>query len=401
MIQSSSVLGVFIPPLPSGFEFSFPILIDIPFIEGAPSEDYFLSMNMYLVRGPHTENSWVPAFVKASLDPVLLKNVVVVKEKWILSLQQPLSLTTTVSCDPSFPFLDITPLDGGIKPFSSIISSNGSEVVTHDQRQEETSLVSSITTPCMFRRSPFLVNLSLFNNTASHLLITDASYVPVEGGAKLIGNILNQVSNFGSDLNKDVISTALSQCLRVPVDSLPKSGKAVFSLHSGNEIDIQLSSPPLSSSSLSGLVSLGGIQVSFITGEDSTPRNVFLNLGNVYISDDIIDCNISIPDVISSGKPVPISIRLENLTAHFQCLEVSSSQPSLEEAQRAGVERFELADRFNRYTVELLPFSVKKLSFSLLARNSGLCLLPLILIRSSGVQTPLSVSLPRAILVND
>jgi hypothetical protein len=64
-------------------------------------------------------------------------------------------------------------------------------------------------------------------------------------------------------------------------------------------------------------------------------------------------------------EPVPISIRLENLTAHFQCLEVSSSLPSLEEAQRAGVERFELADRFNRYTVELLPYSVKKrLSFT-------------------------------------
>ena len=124
-------------------------------------------------------------------------------------------------------------------------------------------------------------------------------------------------------------------------------------------------------------------------------------MGYVDVSDDIIDCSISVPDIVNAGRQVPISIRLENLTAHFQCLEVSSSLPSLEEAQHAGVERFELADRFNRYTVELLPYSEKRLSFTVIARNPGWCLLPLILIRSSGIQSPLSVTLPRAILVSD
>ena len=195
------------------------------------------------------------------------------------------------------------------------------------------------------------------------------------------------------NLSKSLGVTSLTEIMS-------KSNHKVY-LDSGKDLEVLLSSPPLQSSGLIGTVSLGALHVSFFSVDDDTVRTVALHLGHVEILDDMIDCNISVPDIVHAGKQAPISIRLENLTAHFQCLEVSSTLPSLEEAHRAGVDRFELADRFTRYTVELLPFSGKKLSFMLLARNAGWSLLPLIMIRSSGIQLPLSITPPRAILVND
>lgn len=403
LFDSSSVLGVFIPPIPNGIEFSFPIMVEIPYAEASAENDHphhFLSVNMYLARGSQSEKSWIELFAK-SVPPVL-NTVIVVREKWILFPKQPFKLTTSVRSDPSFPTLDISLLDGGVKPF---VLSNSSDSVSDLISTAEIPPQSGLNTltPRVFKRSPFLVSLSLMNDTMSSMWLTDVSYDP-DGGAQLLGCIADQIFSTlsSSNFSNDEISTALCRSLNIPCQESPmKSNVNKYCLKSRNDIELLLSSPPLCTSNFSGRVSLGTLRVSFTIGDDSLVRNSVLHLGYVDVSDDIIDCSISVPDIVNAGRQVPISIRLENLTAHFQCLEVSSSLPSLEEAQHAGVERFELADRFNRYTVELLPYSEKKLSFTVIARNPGWCLLPLILIRSSGIQSPLSVTLPRAILVSD
>jgi len=400
LLDSSAILGVFVPPLPCGIEFSFPIYIDTPFLGSLESEGQQFFASLYAVRGNYKENEWTSAFGNAMKNN--LTNIVAIRERWMIFPRPPLSLSSSIRFDSSYPVLDMSPLDGGNKPFvlSKVSDSTDSADVASSVIESNLTLPTT-STPRIFQNTPFLVNLSLLNTTTSPIWITDTSYVP-DGGISLHGSVSQQIFNTNSNEESAAVILNLSKSLGVTslTEIMSKSNHKVY-LDSGKDLEVLLSSPPLQSSGLIGTVSLGALHVSFFSVDDDTVRTVALHLGHVEILDDMIDCNISVPDIVHAGKQAPISIRLENLTAHFQCLEVSSTLPSLEEAHRAGVDRFELADRFTRYTVELLPFSGKKLSFMLLARNAGWSLLPLIMIRSSGIQLPLSITPPRAILVND
>jgi hypothetical protein len=117
-------------------------------------------------------------------------------------------------------------------------------------------------------------------------------------------------------------------------------------------------------------------------GGEAAP--LLLPLGLVELVDAPVECAASFPEAPRAGQPAAVSLRLTNASAHFQALEVTCAAASLEEARAARAEsRFELADRFSRYVVELLPRASKQLSFAVVAHAPGPALLPIVTVRAA------------------